>query len=307
MIRTKVKVKIIKKILIMFMAISIISSFISVNKVSAQTNSKIQEISETENVENYSIDVKNEKEVSETIKGLILTINSEGINKNFLSQAINLYLQITPTYTNSDIINIINKNRSEFESNNVKMEKLDSVTTLLKNINTEQLRNVLSKIDIDEISKKVENGESIQSIIKNITENMTTSEKVNFVIDIFFSATGIKNILTILIVLFIYETLLRCVIYKKAKEKAWAAFIPIYRNVVMLKICGMSTWWLLLLLVPVIGWILLFVISVASKFMLAEAFGKGTGFAFGLWILTPIFESILVFSKKTKYIGFEEE
>lgn len=307
MIRTKVKVKIIKKILIMFMAISIISSFISVNKVSAQTNSKIQEISETENVENYSIDVKNEKEVSETIKGLILTINSEGINKNFLSQAINLYLQITPTYTNSDIINIINKNRSEFESNNVKMEKLDSVTTLLKNINTEQLRNVLSKIDIDEISKKVENGESIQSIIKNITENMTTSEKVNFVIDIFFSATGIKNILTILIVLFIYETLLRCVIYKKAKEKAWAAFIPIYRNVVMLKICGMSPWWLLLLLVPVIGWILLFVISVASKFMLAEAFGKGTGFAFGLWILTPIFESILVFSKKTKYIGFEEE
>lgn len=307
MIRTKVKVKIIKKILIMFMAISIISSFISVNKVSAKTNSKIQEISETENVENYSIDVKNEKEVSETIKGLILTINSEGINKNFLSQAINLYLQITPTYTNSDIINIINKNRSEFESNNVKMEKLDSVTTLLKNINTEQLRNVLSKIDIDEISKKVENGESIQSIIKNITENMTTSEKVNFVIDIFFSATGIKNILTILIVLFIYETLLRCVIYKKAKEKAWAAFIPIYRNVVMLKICGMSPWWLLLLLVPVIGWILLFVISVASKFMLAEAFGKGAGFAFGLWILTPIFESILVFSKKTKYIGFEEE
>lgn len=41
--------------------------------------------------------------------------------------------------------------------------------------------------------------------------------------------------------------------------------------------------------------------------MLAESFGKGTGFAFGLWLLAPIFETILVFSRKTKYIGFEEE
>ena len=69
----------------------------------------------------------------------------------------------------------------------------------------------------------------------------------------------------------------------------------------------MSPCWLLLLLVPVVGWIILWIVSVASKFMLAEAFGKGTGFAFGLWLLAPIFETILVFSKKTKYIGFEDE
>ena len=96
-------------------------------------------------------------------------------------------------------------------------------------------------------------------------------------------------------------------IYKKANKKAWAAFVPIYRNITMLKICKMSPWWLLLLLVPIIGWIILWIVSVASKFMLAEAFGKGTGFAFGLWLLAPIFETILVFSRKTKYIGFEEE
>ena len=99
--------------------------------------------------------------------------------------------------------------------------------------------------------------------------------------------------------------MLRCVIYKKAHKKAWAPFIPIYRNIVMLKICGMSPWWLLLLFVPIIGWLLLFVVNVASKFMLAESFGKGTGFAFGLWLLAPIFETILVFSKKIKYVGFE--
>ena len=84
-------------------------------------------------------------------------------------------------------------------------------------------------------------------------------------------------------------------------------FIPIYRNVVMLKICGMSPWWLLLLLVPVLGWIILFVISVASKFMLAESFGKGTGFAFGLWLLAPIFETILVFSRKQNTLDLKKK
>ena len=136
---------------------------------------------------------------------------------------------------------------------------------------------------------------------------MSAVEKVNFVMDILLSAYVVKNVLIVLVVLFVYRTLLRCVIYKKAHKKAWAPFIPIYRNIVMLKICGMSPWWLLLLLVPVLGWIILFVISVASKFMRAESFGKGTGFAFGLWLLAPIFETILVFSRKTKYIGFEEE
>lgn len=44
----------------------------------------------------------------------------------------------------------------------------------------------------------------------------------------------------------------------------------------------------------------------ASRFMLAEGFGRGPIFAFGLWLLAPIFETVLVFARKIKYIGFEE-
>ena len=199
---------------------------------------------------------------------------------------------------------MIEQHRDEFEQNNVKMDNIDSVTNLLKIVDTNKLNKIVSQIDVNEISAKIENGENIQAILNSITGTMTPVEKVNFVMDILLSAQIVKAIAIILIVLFIYRTLLRCVIYKKAGKKAWAPFIPIYRNVVMLKICGMSPWWLLLLLIPVIGWILLFVVSVASKFMLAEAFGKGTGFAFGLWLLAPIFETMIVFSRKTKYIGF---
>ena len=40
--------------------------------------------------------------------------------------------------------------------------------------------------------------------------------------------------------------------------------------------------------------------------MLAEAFDKTPAFGFGLWLLWPIFESILAFSDNSIYVGVEE-
>ena len=279
--------------------------FISTNKANAVVSSGIDEKKVPNNISNYTIDVENEEEASDTIKDLILTINSEGMDKSLLSQTLNLYNQLTAQYTNNEIADMIEQNKKELEENNVQMDNVDSVITLLKSVDTTQLRKILGQVDIERIATKVENGESAASILKDITGNMTATEKVNFVMEILLSAYVVKIIIILSIILFIYRTLLRCVIYKKAHKRAWAPFVPIYRNIVMLKICGMSPWWLLLLLVPVVGWVLLFVVSVASKFMLAESFGKGTFFAFGLWLLAPIFETMLVFSKKTKYIGFK--
>lgn len=293
----KTNVKKIAKILAIFIIIMITCLCCTVQ---AATN-------KNEQVSNLIEDISNEEEVSNTIRNLILTINSEGMNKTLLAETVNLYSQLTKTYTNGEIASMIEENQKYFEQENVAMDNVNTVVTFLKSVDSRQLNKVLEQIDIDKVANQISNGESIQSILKEIAGNMSTAEKVNFVVDILLSAYVVKTALIVLVVLFVYRTLLRCVIYKKAHKKAWAPFIPIYRNVVMLKICGMSPWWLLLLLVPVLGWIILFVISVASKFMLAEAFGKGTGFAFGLWLLAPIFETILVFSRKTKYIGFEEE
>lgn len=297
-----------KQIIKIFMTIcfiTIIYLAFNFNIVKAATTTS--DIKTTSSEQNYKIDLNNEEEVSETIKNFILTVNSEGMNKNFLSQILDLYTQVTEKYNNDEIVDMIEQNRNELKTNNVKMETVDNIIKILNLIETTQLRNIITQIDVDELSAKIKNGASTQEIILYVTENMTASEKIDFAMSIFTSAKTIKTILIVLLILFVYRTLLRCVIYKKAGKHAWAPFVPIYRNVVMLKICGMSPWWLLLLLVPVVGWILLFVVSVASKFMLAEAFGKGTIFAFGLWLLAPIFETILVFSKKTKYIGFETE
>lgn len=304
MLKTNAKKNIRRLIAIIVLTAILLVVNINVAMAVNDVSSNIEKEKKDSTASNYVDDINDEAEVSNAIRNLILTINSEGMNKNLLSQILNLYTQLAKSYTNTEIVEMIEQHRDEFEQNNVKMDNIDSVTNLLKIVDTNKLNKIVSQIDVNEISAKIENGENIQAILNSITGTMTPVEKVNFVMDILLSAQIVKAIAIILIVLFIYRTLLRCVIYKKAGKKAWAPFIPIYRNVVMLKICGMSPWWLLLLLIPVIGWILLFVVSVASKFMLAEAFGKGTGFAFGLWLLAPIFETMIVFSRKTKYIGF---
>ena len=309
MIEKNVKNK--RKNIVKILLASITLALIVTSPVKAVTSVQNNTLKQTtqESTKNNMIEgnaIDNEEELSETIKNLILTINSEGMTKQLLSQTINLYIDVSKKYTNSEIAVIIEDNKDELAQNGVSSSDINSITKVLRNIDAKQLNKVLETINIDEISTKIEKGESLQDILKDVTSGLSATEKVDLVVNLLLSAYIIKLIIAVAIVLFIYRTLLRCVIYKKAGKKAWAPFIPIYRNVVMLKICGMSPWWLLLLCIPIIGWAFLWVVSVASKFMLAESFGKGAGFGFGLWLLAPIFETILVFSRKTKYIGFEE-
>ena len=93
-----------------------------------------------------------------------------------------------------------------------------------------------------------------------------------------------------------------------------AYFTDVFRSYPFAKLLAIADdnvhpvpWVLLLLLVPVVGWFALIIINIYTKFTLAEGFGKGIGFGFGLWILGPIFEAILAFSRKSKYIGFNRK
>ena len=133
---------------------------------------------------------------------------------------------------------------------------------------------------------------------------MTPTDKLSLGINVIMAFSIVKTIMWVIVVLIIYNIIVRWRIYKKAGKHGWAALIPIYRDVVMYKICDVSPWVLLLLLVPIVGWFALIIINIYTKFTLAEGFGKGIGFGFGLWILGPIFEAILAFSRKSKYIGF---
>jgi len=83
--------------------------------------------------------------------------------------------------------------------------------------------------------------------------------------------------------------------FEKAGEAGWKSIIPIYNIIILLKIVGRDWWWVLLMLIPFVG----FVIWIIVALDLAKVFGRGTGFAIGLIFLTPIFALILGFGSDT--------
>lgn len=87
-------------------------------------------------------------------------------------------------------------------------------------------------------------------------------------------------------------------IFTKAGEPGWAAIVPFYNLIVMMKISGKPAWWFILLFLPIVG----LVISILACIGLAERFGKGSGYGVGLALLSPIFAPMLAFGD-ARYIG----
>jgi hypothetical protein len=80
-------------------------------------------------------------------------------------------------------------------------------------------------------------------------------------------------------------------VFTKAGEPGWAAIVPIYNIIVMLKIAGKPLWWVLLFLVPIVN----LVIAIIAMAALAARFGKGAGYVVGLILLPFIFWPMLGF------------
>jgi Family of unknown function (DUF5684) len=87
-------------------------------------------------------------------------------------------------------------------------------------------------------------------------------------------------------------------VFVKAGEPGWAAIVPIYNLFILAKIAGKPMWWGVLMLIPLVGFIVFIIVSIA----LAERFGKGTGFGLGLSFLGIIFFPILGFGD-SRYQG----
>lgn len=80
-------------------------------------------------------------------------------------------------------------------------------------------------------------------------------------------------------------------VFTKAGEPGWAAIVPFYNIVVLLKIAGRPLWWFLLLLVPIVN----FVIAILVALDVARKFGQGAGFGLGLAFLPMVFYPVLGF------------
>jgi hypothetical protein len=79
--------------------------------------------------------------------------------------------------------------------------------------------------------------------------------------------------------------------FSKAGEPGWAAIIPIYNDIVWLKIVGRPIWWIILFFIPFVSIVVYIILAID----MAKAFGKGTGFGVGIIFLPFIFIPILGF------------
>src|SRR6188508_1926315 len=90
------------------------------------------------------------------------------------------------------------------------------------------------------------------------------------------SAAGGVAATAMLVVWFAVVAIVVAAIWKvfvKAGEPGWAALVPIYNLIVMLKIAGKPAWWVVLMFIPIVN----FVVAIIVYIAFAQAFGKGAG------------------------------
>ncbi|MCK5131378.1 MAG: signal peptidase I [Candidatus Sabulitectum sp.] len=80
-------------------------------------------------------------------------------------------------------------------------------------------------------------------------------------------------------------------LFVKAGEPGWAAIVPIYNAVVLMKIAGKPEWWVVLMFVPFANIVVLILMDIG----LARNFGRSDAFAIGLIFLPYIFLAVLGF------------
>ena len=105
-------------------------------------------------------------------------------------------------------------------------------------------------------------------------------------------------ILAVELIVAVMSIMVMWTIYDRAGEPGWASIVPIYNVIILLKIAGRPAWWFLLMMIPVVNFIILFMICMD----LAVAFDRGIPFAAGLFFLPFIFYPLLAFGEPD-YVG----
>lgn len=226
------------------------------------------------------------------------------VNNISKEDILEIYDEISEQYTNNEIADMIEDYAEEIKEQGVSEEMISAGANFIRTTDSESLRDIIENdVDIENIKEKINEGYTADQILKSVVQETPNEKKVEIATKLLLSNNIIKTFLTIYVILFIYGTILRWIIYVKAGKHGWAAIIPFYRQVVMYQICGLSPWLMLLWLAPIFGWIIMFVVAIMKRFCLSNSFGRGALFGFGLLLLPPIFLSILAFNPKIEKVN----
>ena len=97
---------------------------------------------------------------------------------------------------------------------------------------------------------------------------------------------------------YLLTSLIYAFVFKKAGEKAWKAFVPIYSILILLKIIDKPWWWVIMLMLPIVG----FFYAVGVLVELLHSFGRHKFYQHALGVLGGfIYLPYLALNKDVKY------
>lgn len=230
------------------------------------------------------------------------------IEKNNMSteDILKVYDELSEQYSNEELADMIEEYKEEIQEKGISEEVISLGTGILRTTDTERVKEIIKNdINIEEIQKKIEHGDTVNQALQSTIQKTPNNKKVEILAKLLLANRIVKTIVIALMVLFIYGTILRWRIYQKAEKNGWAAIIPVYRQIVMYQVCGLSPWLMLLWFVPILGWFAMLIIAVMKRFCLSNVFGKGALFGFGILLVPTIFQSILAFNSRIEYEGEE--
>lgn len=234
------------------------------------------------------------KLLQEQLEYYARNIDANNITKE---DVLKVYDEISEQYSLEDIADMIEENAKELEAGGIEKEVISAGTNFIRTTDEKSIRDIIENdIDFEDIKEKVNEGYTADQILSSIVQETPNEKKVEIVTKVLLANKIVKTIITVCIILFIYGTILRWIIYEKAEKHGWAAIVPFYRQVVMYQVCGLSPWLMLLWLVPIFGWFAMLVIAIMKRFCLAKEFGRGSLFGFGLLFFPTIFQSIIAFN-----------
>ncbi len=102
----------------------------------------------------------------------------------------------------------------------------------------------------------------------------------------------------ILAILFFFIFIPLWKIYEKADQAGWALLVPLYNEIVILRIVGKPDWFVLLFFIPFLNILL----EMWMFVLIAQSFGKSVWFGLGMCFLPFIFLPILAFGND-EYLG----
>lgn len=192
--------------------------------------------------------------------------NEEDEEEININEVLKIYSELSKVLSNKDLEKFIEDNTVPLSNAGFSQDLLDLSIKLFRTFDADTIIEIAKQdLNANKIFASYQKGDSIDEIAISIIDNTSISTSIKIAIKLLFANGFFRLIFMLFIVVAIYSVIVTGFIFKKADKKIWSTAIPIYRDIIHLRLCNFSPWLLLLVFIPFIGWLALMSIAVIRK------------------------------------------